>query len=120
MGLGKTLTMISLLLKAKEERKTEVLVEEDEDSEENDENESSWLSKRRKCKYYCHIDITSVLFYFCTMEFIFIMILHLLLLNASIFNIIIISQLNSLLFMCRVNSYKANYRHGTVQIYIST
>jgi hypothetical protein len=27
---------------------------------------------------------------------------------------------NSLLFMCRVNSYKANYRHSTVQIYITT
>jgi hypothetical protein len=34
--------------------------------------------------------------------------------------IIIIIQFNSLLFMCRVNSYKANYRHSTVQIYIST
>jgi competence protein ComGF len=29
-------------------------------------------------------------------------------------------SLNSLLFMCRVNSYKANYRHSTVQIYITT
>jgi hypothetical protein len=27
---------------------------------------------------------------------------------------------NSLLFMCRVNSHKANYRHSTVQIYITT
>jgi hypothetical protein len=27
---------------------------------------------------------------------------------------IIIIQFNSLLFMCRVNSYKANYRHSTV------
>jgi hypothetical protein len=27
--------------------------------------------------------------------------------------IIIIIQFNSLLFMCRVNSYKANYRHST-------
>jgi hypothetical protein len=24
------------------------------------------------------------------------------------------NQFNSLLFMCRVNSYKANYRHSTV------
>jgi hypothetical protein len=28
--------------------------------------------------------------------------------------IIIIIQFNSLLFMCRVNSFKANYRHSTV------
>jgi hypothetical protein len=27
-------------------------------------------------------------------------------------------QFNSLLFMCRVNSHKANYRHSTVQIII--
>jgi hypothetical protein len=31
-----------------------------------------------------------------------------------------IIQFNSLLFMCRVNSHKANYRHSTVQIYITT
>jgi hypothetical protein len=30
--------------------------------------------------------------------------------------IIIIIQFNSLLFMCRVNSYTANYRHSTAQI----
>jgi hypothetical protein len=29
-------------------------------------------------------------------------------------------QFNSLLFMCRVNSHRANYRHSTVQIYITT
>jgi hypothetical protein len=29
-------------------------------------------------------------------------------------------QFNSLLFMCRANSYKANYSHSTVQIYITT
>jgi hypothetical protein len=29
-------------------------------------------------------------------------------------------QFNSLLFMCRVNSHKVNYRHSTVQIYITT
>jgi hypothetical protein len=29
-------------------------------------------------------------------------------------------QFNSLLFMCRVNSHKANYRHSTVQTYITT
>jgi hypothetical protein len=29
-------------------------------------------------------------------------------------------QFNSLLFMCQVNSHKANYRHSTVQIYITT
>jgi hypothetical protein len=29
-------------------------------------------------------------------------------------------QFSSLLFMCRVNSHKANYRHSTVQIYITT
>jgi hypothetical protein len=34
--------------------------------------------------------------------------------------LIIIIQFNSLLFMCRVNSHKANYRHSTVQIYIIT
>jgi hypothetical protein len=28
--------------------------------------------------------------------------------------IIIIVQFNSLLFMCRFNSYKANYRHSTI------
>jgi hypothetical protein len=38
--------------------------------------------------------------------------------GISVINAII--QLNSLLFMCRVNSYKVNYRHSTVQIYIST
>jgi hypothetical protein len=27
---------------------------------------------------------------------------------------------NYILLMCRVNSYKANYRHSTVQIYIGT
>lgn len=61
MGLGKTLTMISLLLKTKEERENKVIVEEDADSEENDESESSWLLKRRKCKYYCPTEITFVL-----------------------------------------------------------
>jgi hypothetical protein len=29
-------------------------------------------------------------------------------------------QFNPLVFMCRVNSHKANYRHSTVQIYITT
>jgi hypothetical protein len=29
-------------------------------------------------------------------------------------------QFNSLLFMCRVNSHRANYRPSTVQIYITT
>jgi hypothetical protein len=29
-------------------------------------------------------------------------------------------QFNSLLFVCRVNSHKDNYRHSTVQIYITT
>jgi hypothetical protein len=72
MGLGKTLTMISLLLKTKEESRNEVLVKEDADSEENDENESSWLSRRRKCKYYCHIEITFVLLVVYRMEFLFI------------------------------------------------
>jgi hypothetical protein len=29
-------------------------------------------------------------------------------------------QFNSLLFMCHVNSHKANYRHSTVQIKVNT
>jgi hypothetical protein len=37
--------------------------------------------------------------------------------NSIQFNSI---QLNSLLFMCRVNSHRANYRPSTVQIYITT
>jgi hypothetical protein len=34
--------------------------------------------------------------------------------------IIVITEFNSLLFMCQVNSYKANYRYNTVQIRITT
>jgi hypothetical protein len=37
-------------------------------------------------------------------------------LSIIIVIIIIIIQLNSLLFMCRVNSYKANYRRHSVDI----
>jgi hypothetical protein len=36
---------------------------------------------------------------------------------AIIIIIIIIIHFNYLLFMCRTNSYKANYRHCTVQIH---
>lgn len=86
MGLGKTLTMISLLLKTKEERKNEILVEEDADSEENDEDQSSWLLKRRKCKYYRPIEITFVLLVMYRMEFLFIIILHLLLFECFHFS----------------------------------
>jgi hypothetical protein len=32
----------------------------------------------------------------------------------------IILKFNSVLFMCRINSYEANYRHSTVHIYITT
>jgi len=52
MGLGKTLTMIALLLKAKEEIENEGLSEEDADDV-DEENESSWYSGKRTCKYYC-------------------------------------------------------------------
>jgi hypothetical protein len=37
--------------------------------------------------------------------------------NSIHFNSI---QFNDLLFMCRVNSYKANYRHSTVHIKVTT
>jgi hypothetical protein len=46
-GLGKTLTMIALVVKAKEEIENEGVSEEDE------ENESSWYSEKQTCKYYC-------------------------------------------------------------------
>jgi hypothetical protein len=51
MGLGKTLTMIALVLKAKEEIENEGVSEEDADDVDQ-ENENSWYSKRRTCKYY--------------------------------------------------------------------
>jgi hypothetical protein len=40
--------------------------------------------------------------------------------SISICIIIVIIQFNSLLFMCRVNSQTANYRHSTVQMQAST
>jgi SNF2 family DNA or RNA helicase len=49
MGLGKTLTMIALVLKAKEEIENEGVSEEDADDV---DEENSWYSKRRTCKYY--------------------------------------------------------------------
>jgi heme/copper-type cytochrome/quinol oxidase subunit 2 len=40
--------------------------------------------------------------------------------TITIILIIIIIIIHSLLFMCQVNSYKANYRNSTVQINITT
>lgn len=57
MGLGKTLTMISLVLKSNEEKENtedsdEVSDEDSDDSSDHGER-STWLSKasRPKCKY---------------------------------------------------------------------
>jgi hypothetical protein len=40
--------------------------------------------------------------------------------NKAVSILVIVIQLNSLLFTCRVNSSKANYRHSTVWIQVIT
>lgn len=53
MGLGKTLTMISLVLKSNEEKENTEDSDEDSDDGSDHEESSTWLSSasRPKCKY---------------------------------------------------------------------